>query len=165
VLDQSAGITVKQYGGLGSFSTVSIRGSSSDQVAIYLDGILLNSANSGSVNLADIPLNNVEKIEVYRGTSPAKFAASGIGGVVNIITKKAKQSQSTNLSYSFGSFNTHKASASFARRLDKLNYALFLTGPRARAISNIKTIKERSITGMMMNGFTVKIIASALMTF
>ncbi len=132
VLDQSAGITVKQYGGLGSFSTVSIRGSSSDQVVVYLDGILLNSANSGSVNLADIPLDNVEKIEVYRGTSPAKFAASGIGGVVNIITKKARQSVSANLNYSFGSFSTHKASASFARRLDKLNYALFFNRTQSK---------------------------------
>lgn len=68
-------------------------GSSADQVSIYLDGILLNTASSGAVNLADLPLDNVEKIEVYRGTSPAKFAASGIGGVVNIVTKKGETAQ------------------------------------------------------------------------
>ncbi len=109
VLDQAAGVTVKQYGGLGSFSTVSVRGSSSEQVAIFLDGILLNTAISGVVNLADIPLDNVEKIEVYRGTSPARFGASGIGGVVNIVTKKTDGALAASLNYTRGSFDTHKA--------------------------------------------------------
>ncbi len=109
VLDQSVGVSVKQYGGPGSLSTVSVRGSSADQVVVYMDGIQLNRAVSGSVNLADIPLDSVEKIEIYRGTSPAKFGASGIGGVVNIITKKQKRPWSARAAYSYGSFKTHKA--------------------------------------------------------
>lgn len=125
VLDQAAGVTVRQYGGLGSFSSVSIRGSSADQVAIYLDGVLLNTANSGVVNLSDIPLDNVEKIEVYRGTSPAKFAASGIGGVVNIITRKAKDERAASANYSFGSFDTHKANVYLSGKKDKYDYTLF----------------------------------------
>lgn len=125
VLDQSVGVNVKQYGGLGSFSTVSIRGSSSEQVVIYLDGILLNKAVSGVVNLADIPLDNVDRIEIYRGTSPAKFAASGIGGVVNIITKKTKDIYATDVNYTFGSFDTHKANLFLARNYERFYYTLF----------------------------------------
>lgn len=125
VLDQAAGTTVRQYGGLGSFSTISIRGSSADQVAIYLDGVLLNTANSGVVNLSDIPLDNVEKIEIYRGTSPAKFAASGIGGVVNIVTQRAEKSSTASANYSFGSFDTHKANVYFSGKKHKYHYTLF----------------------------------------
>ncbi len=125
VLDQTVGVNVKQYGGLGSYSTISIRGSSSEQVVIYLDGILLNRAVSGVVNLADIPLDNVEKIEVYRGTSPARFGASGIGGVVNIITKKGEKDSSVNLSYMYGSFNTHKTNLFFSRCFEKWHYNVF----------------------------------------
>ncbi len=115
ILDQSVGVTVQQYGGLGSFSTASVRGSSAEQVVIYLDGIQLNRAVSGVVNLADIPLDMVEKIEIYRGTSPAKFGASGVGGVVNIITKKEKAAWSARAGYTFGSFKTHKASISLGK--------------------------------------------------
>ncbi len=132
VLDQSVGVNVKQYGGLGSFSTISIRGSSSEQVVIYLDGILLNRAVSGVVNLADIPLDNVEKIEIYRGTSPARFGASGIGGVVNIITKKAKHSSTSKINYTFGSFETHKANLFLSRRFERLYYTFFYNHTQSR---------------------------------
>jgi len=124
VLDQSVGVTVKQYGGLGSFSTVSIRGSSSEQVSVYLDGVLLNRAVSGVVNLADIPLDSVEKIEVYRGSSPARFGAEGIGGVVNIITKKAGPSRTVDAGYSFGSFETHRANLLLAQTFKRVNYSI-----------------------------------------
>ncbi len=124
VLDQAVGVTVKQHGGLGSFSTISIRGSSSEQVVIYLDGILLNKAVSGVVDLADIPLDSLEKIEIYRGTSPARFGGSGIGGVVNLVTRSAKKPLSVRAGYSFGSFETHKANLYLAGSTDSLTGTL-----------------------------------------
>ncbi|MDY6862239.1 MAG: TonB-dependent receptor, partial [Thermodesulfobacteriota bacterium] len=125
LLAESVGVNVKRYGGLGSFSTISIRGSSAEQVAIFLDGVLLNQAKSGIVNLSDIPLDNVEKIEVYRGTSPAKFGGSGIGGVVNIITKKAKGEVKNDINTSYGSFNTFEANAFRSQHFEKFNYTFF----------------------------------------
>ncbi|OPX32138.1 MAG: hypothetical protein B1H40_02945 [Candidatus Latescibacteria bacterium 4484_181] len=88
VLAGTAGVQVKTLGGLGSYSTVSVRGTSAQQVRVYLDGVALNSALGGGVNLGNIPLSNVERIEVYKGTIPAKFGGSGLGGVVHIITKR-----------------------------------------------------------------------------
>ena len=54
VLQKEAGIQIRQSGGLGSFSTVSMRGSSSEQVLVYMDGVLLNDAAGGGVDLSDI---------------------------------------------------------------------------------------------------------------
>src|SRR5258708_703560 len=67
VLNEAAGVHVDQYGGLGAFSTVSLRGTAAGQVTVYLDGVPLTSAAHGEVNLADLPITAVERIEVYRG--------------------------------------------------------------------------------------------------
>ncbi|MBD3349514.1 MAG: TonB-dependent receptor plug domain-containing protein, partial [Candidatus Eisenbacteria bacterium] len=87
VIERGAGVHVRRHGGLGSYSAASIRASSPGQVEVYLDGIPLNSAMWGAVNLADIPIGSLEKVEVYRGGSPIRFGTAGMGGVVNLVTR------------------------------------------------------------------------------
>ena len=77
VLAEATGVHVKRLGGLGAFSTLSLRGSSADQVEVYLDGILLNAAFGGGVDLSNLPLAHVGQIEVYRG---AGAGGNGLGG-------------------------------------------------------------------------------------
>ncbi|HSG29644.1 MAG TPA: TonB-dependent receptor [Candidatus Krumholzibacterium sp.] len=86
VLSRATGVSVRQYGGLGSYATMSIRGSSSAQVQFYLDGVPLNDSYSGMTDLSEIPLGDVDRIEIYRGFSPANFGNSSIGGTVNLVT-------------------------------------------------------------------------------
>jgi iron complex outermembrane receptor protein len=112
LLRQSVGVDVKGFGGLGGFATVSVRGSTAEQVQIFLDGVLLNRASSGSVNLADIPLGQIERIEVYRGLTPAQFGAAGPGGVVNIVTRSGASAERTTFDVSFGSYETFEFNAS-----------------------------------------------------
>jgi iron complex outermembrane receptor protein len=87
VLDQQPGLRTTRLGGLGSFSTLSIRGSTGDQVQVYIDGIPLNSAVGGGVDFSTIPLGPLDRIVVYRGLSPVTFGASAIGGVVSARTR------------------------------------------------------------------------------
>lgn len=89
VLSRMVGVRVRQYGGLGSFATASIRGSSSNQVEVYLDGVPLNDGYSGVTNLADLPLDGVERIEVFRGFAPPQLGSSSIGGAINLVTRGA----------------------------------------------------------------------------
>ncbi len=110
VIEKEAGVQVRQVGGLGSFSTVSLRGSTSDQVLVFLDGILLNDASGGGVDLSSISLSDIESIEIYRGTTPASFGKSSIGGTVNIRTLRSREGVHGNLSASYGSFETKKIS-------------------------------------------------------
>ena len=108
VIEKEAGIQVRQSGGLGSFSTVSLRGSSCDQVMVYMDGILLNDASGGGVDLSNISLSDVEAIEIYRGVTPVNFGKASIGGVVNIRTLRSKKGLNGTVSAGYGSFNTRK---------------------------------------------------------
>jgi iron complex outermembrane receptor protein len=86
VLDRALGLQVRRYGGLGSSASVSIRGSSSEQVLVYLDGVPLNQASGGGVDIGYLPLAGVEEIEVYRGAVPIRFGGNSIGGVVHMRT-------------------------------------------------------------------------------
>ncbi len=87
VIERGAGVHVRRYGGLGAYSTASIRASSPGQVEIYVDGVPMNSVSYGATNLADLPLDSLERIEVYRGGAPVEFGSPGIGGVVNLVTR------------------------------------------------------------------------------
>ncbi|HOW82928.1 MAG TPA: TonB-dependent receptor [Spirochaetota bacterium] len=124
MLSERVGLQAKRFGGLGGFSTLSIRGSESGQVAYYLDGMPLNDARSGEVNLENLPLENLERIEVYRGFTPARFGASGIGGAVNLVTKKSSDYAASLISGSYGSFNTGKLALSHSRKIRAFDYML-----------------------------------------
>jgi vitamin B12 transporter len=89
----SPGVAVNDYGGLGQLTTVSIRGSTADGVLVLLDGLPLNTAFGGAVDLSSIPRGWIERIEVLRGPEGALFGAGALGGVVNVITRRAAAGQ------------------------------------------------------------------------
>lgn len=88
LLDRIPGLFIDRMNGQGHYTTARIRGSSAAQVDVYVDGVRMNLSGDTAVNLSAIPVDNVERIEVYRGYVPARFAGSPLGGVINIITKK-----------------------------------------------------------------------------
>src|SRR6056297_951346 len=122
VIEKQAGIQVRQSGGLGSFSSVSMRGASGDQVMVFLDGVLLNDASGGGVDLSNISLSDVESIEIYRGITPANFGRSSIGGAINIRTNRAKKGFKGNVSAGYASFHTKKGSLFINHKPDKWDY-------------------------------------------
>jgi len=119
-ISDEVGVRVNQLGGLGSFSTISIRGSTSDQVMVFLDGVLVNEARGGGVDISEIPLFNVDSIEIYRGNSPLRFGQSGIGGIVNIKTRIPEEGSNITSSVSYGSFETYKYSFNASHSIGNL---------------------------------------------
>ncbi|HEU4364813.1 MAG TPA: TonB-dependent receptor [Candidatus Krumholzibacteria bacterium] len=116
LLSQLVGVRVTQYGGLGSFATVSIRGSSSSQVRTFLDGMPMDDPYLGVTNLGDLPLGGVGRVEVYRGFSPAQLGGSAIGGAVHLVTREdgTRPGPLTGLegNLSGGSFGTQRENGS-----------------------------------------------------
>ncbi|MCZ6777461.1 MAG: TonB-dependent receptor [Acidobacteria bacterium] len=99
------GVRVQAFGGLGEFATVSIRGSSSEQVEIFVDGVAQRSAVGGGVNLADLPSLALERIEIYRGFTPAWFGPSSLAGAISVTTRSPDQ-PATEIRASYGSFDS-----------------------------------------------------------
>ena len=111
-LDRATGVNIRRYGGLGSFSTLSIRGSTAEQVQVFLDGVPLNQAIGGGVDLGNLPVGGVESVEIYRGAVPARFGGNSLGGVVHIRTRPLGDEVRTRLRTGTGSFGTRQLSAS-----------------------------------------------------
>lgn len=84
VLARSAGATVRSLGGLGQFSALSLRGSSAQQVAVFLDGVPLSAGSGGVVNLADLPLDALGAVTIYRGLVPIAYGGAALGGAVDL---------------------------------------------------------------------------------
>ncbi len=87
VLDRLEGVYIQDSGPAGGKKQISIRGSAAKHVLVLLDGRRLNPAGSGEADLNSIPLEMIEKVEVYKGGESARFGADALGGVVNIITQ------------------------------------------------------------------------------
>ena len=84
---------VREVNGKGQYTTVTVRGSTAAQVGIFIDGVLANLGGDAAVDISTIPVKNVERIEVYRGYIPSRFAGTFMGGVINIVTKKPSGTQ------------------------------------------------------------------------
>ena len=107
IVERSAGVQIRRLGGLGDFSSVSVRGSTWRQVQVYIDGIPLNPDGISSVNLSELPTGALSRIEVWRGNAPAHFDAAPIGGVINLVTKRGgEETPEANGSATIGSYGT-----------------------------------------------------------
>lgn len=82
------GVTMTANGGQGATSGVSLRGFSSSQTLVLVNGVRMGSATSGTPNLSSIPLASVERIEIAKGGHSAQYGADAMGGIINIITKQ-----------------------------------------------------------------------------
>lgn len=106
VLRKVPGVTIRETGGMGSDFTFKINGL---DAKVFIDGVPIDNFGS-SMTLNNIPVNLVERVEVFKGVVPAYLGTDVLGGAVNIITKR-KNKRFLDVSYGYGSFNTHQASA------------------------------------------------------
>jgi iron complex outermembrane receptor protein len=104
------GVAVSGYGGLGQLATVSIRGSTSSGVLVLLDGLPLNTAAGGGVDLSTIPRAWISRIEIARGAEGAAYGVGALGGVVNVVTARPEPG-AWSAEASGGSFETFLAAA------------------------------------------------------
>jgi len=126
ILEREAGLKIRRFGGLGSYSTLSIRGSNANQVRIYVDGIPLNNSQGGEVNLSDLGFDNLEKIEIYKSGLSSGFSNSAIGGTVNLLTNKTEPKKINRASVGLGSFQTFKLSGFHSNFTEKTRYSIFV---------------------------------------
>ena len=88
LLRRIPGARVASYGGIGRFATVSLRGSTAEQVTLLVDGVPLNRALGGPVDLSSIPASQVAEVAVYRGFAPAALGLDGLGGAIDVRTRR-----------------------------------------------------------------------------
>jgi vitamin B12 transporter len=105
------GIGISNNGGLGKPSDIFMRGTNSDHVLILIDGVRAGSATLGTTSIQDIPIDQVERIEIVRGPRSSLYGSEAIGGVIQIFTRKGGGGLKPFLSLGGGTYNTYKVSA------------------------------------------------------
>ena len=106
VLGEVTDARVNSYGAMGAESTITLRGSSKQQVLVMVDGRPVNVASVGTADLSLYPVDQIERIEVIRGPSSVLYGAGAMAGVVNIVTKDPPERLTTDLEASYGTKNT-----------------------------------------------------------
>ena len=110
ILQQQAGIQVRQLGGRGQFSYPSIRGASGKQLQIVWDGIPLTSLNNSEGELPSVGLSALGSIDIYRGVAPAELAPTAIGGTIHLRSKDHFDTPASGHAYtSIGSYGYYSA--------------------------------------------------------
>ncbi len=126
LLKDQYGVSFTQQGAPGSLSYVYLRGADPGQTLVLLDGIALNMTNDpdNTYDFANLPVENIERIEILRGPQSTLYGSNALGGVINIITKEGSGKPKFFLSAEGGSYNSYNADAGFDGSLDKFNYSL-----------------------------------------
>ena len=113
VLARVAGVTIRNTGGVGSASRLSVRGLEGKRLGLFVDETAMNQF-SNFITLNDIPTDMIARIEIYKGIVPYKFGGSALGGAINVVTKEYPPIY-FDASYEIGSFNTHRLNTVFKR--------------------------------------------------
>ena len=112
IINRTAGVKVRTQGGMGSDFDLSVNGLSGNSIRYFIDGVPLETKGAG-MKFSDIPINLIQRIEIYKGVVASSFGIDALGGAVNIVTKASSPNSSTpppylDASYSIGAFGTHQ---------------------------------------------------------
>ena len=107
LVDRTAGVKLREEGGVGSDFDLSINGMSGNSVRYFIDGVPMDTKGSG-VTLANLPVNLIDRVEIYKGVVPTWLGSDALGGAVNIVTHR-KKTNYLDVSYGTGSYHTHRA--------------------------------------------------------
>ncbi|MEM9834673.1 MAG: TonB-dependent receptor [Bacteroidota bacterium] len=114
VLNRTAGVRVRQSGGLGSRTNIQLNGLTGQAVRTYIDGIPLE-LYGGSIQINNIPVNAIERVDVYKGVMPIDVGTDALAGGINVVSRQVDYDY-LDVSYQVGSFNTHIGSLNASKK-------------------------------------------------
>ena len=84
------GLDFAPTGSRGTTTSIFIRGAESDQTLVLIDGVEVNSVTLGSFDFSNLTTENIDRIEVLRGSGGTLYGSQAVGGVINVLTKKGE---------------------------------------------------------------------------
>ena len=117
------GLSVNQSGGPGTAVDVRIRGGTPEQTLVLIDGAIVNSATLGSYDFSNLTTDNIERIEILRGNQSMLWGADAMGGVINITTKRGRNTPNISGFSEYGSFNTIREGANLAGKKGPVDFS------------------------------------------
>lgn len=122
LLRATPGLNIVNNGGKGANASIFMRGTESDHTLILIDGMRISSATTGTAAIQDIPLDQIERIEIVRGPRSSLYGPDAIGGVIQLFTRKPQAGTQPSFSISGGSHASAGLNAGISGRQDKTWY-------------------------------------------
>jgi vitamin B12 transporter len=119
LLNDTPGMSVSNQGGPGKVSALFLRGTNSNQVLVLVDGIRVGNATAGTTPIQDIPVDQIQRIEIVRGPFSSLYGSEAVGGVIQIFLRHAPGAFTPNASVGIGSYRHWKASSGFSAAGDR----------------------------------------------
>ncbi|MGJ0289383.1 TonB-dependent receptor [Aliarcobacter cryaerophilus] len=126
-LQTIAGIQVSQSGGIGQQTSLFLRGMDSKKTLVLIDGIRYNDPSGNGANFEHLMINDIERIEVIKGAQSSIWGADASAGVINIITKSAKDGTHGNATVEYGKYNSKTTKANISHKNENFDAKLSAT--------------------------------------
>lgn len=137
VLANLPGVQISTSGGYRSSTGVFLRGATSSQTILLVNGVRMGSATLGSYSLESLPLDRIERIEVLRGAAAAMYGPDAVGGVIQVFTREPHEGLQRAASVGVGSDGQRKLGASLQGQTGAWGYTLGASHERAKGL-NVK---------------------------
>jgi vitamin B12 transporter len=124
VLRGVPGLSISNDGGLGKNASLFLRGTESDHALVLIDGVRAGSTTLGQAAFQDLPIDQIERIEIVRGPRSSLYGSEAVGGVIQIFTRKGGGGFKPYLSFGAGSHSLYKTSSGISGGDDKAWYSL-----------------------------------------
>lgn len=142
LLVRQPGIEINAKGGVGTDSAIFIRGSNNTHALVLVDGMRLGSGTTGYPAWGFIPLEQVERIEILRGSCSSLYGSDAIGGVIQIFTKRGEGPFRPFVEAGYGSWNTKSLAAGFGGSQDAWRYNFQFSRKESDSYSAIRNPKN-----------------------
>ncbi len=146
-LRQIPGVEIQRSGSLGKLTSLRIRGSSTSQVQVLVDGMRVKSPTAGTFDFSDLSIDQIERIEIVRGPQSTIYGADAIGGVVHIITKRGQGPFSATASTEAGSYDTLRERFGFGGSYKIFDYAVSGSWLESNGQFRNDGSEQRALTG------------------
>jgi len=146
-LRQVPGVEIQRSGSLGKLTDLRIRGSSTSQVQVLVDGMRVKSPTAGSFDLSDLSIDQIERIEIVRGPQSTIYGADAIGGVVHIITKRGQGPFSATASTEAGNYDTLRERFGLGGSYKIFDYAVSGSWFESNGQFRNDGFEQRAVTG------------------
>jgi vitamin B12 transporter len=123
LLSRQPGLHVVSNGGAGKTASIFLRGTSSGHTLLLVDGVPFGSATTGGPSLHNLPLSQIERIEILRGPASSLYGSDAIGGVIQVFTRRGEGPVRVNAYAGIGSDNTREAQAGASGRSGAFSYS------------------------------------------
>ena len=124
ILQTLGGVEIVSNGGFGQPSSVFMRGANSGHTLVLVDGMRIGSATLGTTAMENIPLSQIERIEVVPGELSSLYGSDAIGGVIQIFTKSGKYAPATRVTAGVGTYGTGSVSGGVNSTVGDTDFSL-----------------------------------------